>query len=136
MTEENNKFKVGDFCFCEFRLKKITEMRGEYVFGVSDGYFNTGGNLTNRCFPISFEVIEHSKLASNYYDTIHKIPINGLNSPDIHSIITEMWAELCRTNSKDVSTKLINFCNAVIEEATKCSELTVNGIKLFREYRG
>jgi hypothetical protein len=51
------KFKKGDWCFCEFKLQQIMEMNGTKITEVSDGYVrHSGSDLSNRCFPLDSNI--------------------------------------------------------------------------------
>ena len=107
-------FKVKDWCFCEFELVQIQKIEDGQIHGVTDGYIDHGGNLTNECFPLNFEVILISEKFRDYWNAIIKTchPKTG----NAHSRLVEWWTECCE--NKDDEREILRICK-MAEELVK-----------------
>lgn len=108
-------FKEKDWCFCEFSLVQIKRMKNGQVTKVTDGYIDHGGNLTEECFPLNFEVVYISEKFRDYWkiitDTRHP------KTAEIHSKLVEWWVKCCR--KKDNETEFLAICKEVEEHVKK-----------------
>lgn len=134
--------KVGDWCFCEYKLSQIMEMDEGRITEVSDSMFrHSGHDLSDRCFPLSLMNCNISMCFQDMSDKIHSKGSNSLNYPDIHRHLVELWVNAC-TNAdvKEKAQKLIEDGNKFIQEILdKCqslNHLSVQGIPLFRPRLG
>lgn len=90
------KFKKGDWCFCEYKLQQIKEMKDGQISEVSDGMFSTGSrSLNDRCFPVDLKIKRISDEFQHYSDMLHAEKSFNLNYPDIHRYLVAQWAAAC-----------------------------------------
>ncbi len=130
--------KVGEWCFCDFKLMQITEVRNNKITGVSDGIISMGGNSTDRCYPLDMSVKQISDSVNCWSKKLHKTTINGINYPDINLKLISLWMEMC--NARYMADELkflygeLNRVGNLFDEAIRDMEdHTVGGIKLFRK---
>lgn len=117
-------FKEGDWCFCEFQLVQIKEMKDNQVKEVTDGYIEHGGNLTEECFPLNFEVVYISEKFRDYWKAITKTrhPQIGV----IHSSLIRQWIECCQ--KRDDEQEVFMICKLVedlVKRVQKAVELDI-----------
>ncbi len=132
-----HEFKVGELCFCEFKLQEIQEMENGKVTQVCDGTFvHYGSDLSDRCFPVDIKIKVISDIASYWSDRIHALNNWSLNHPDIHRYIISKWVDMCN-NYQDkaivdkLGSELSDFCKKIIESVEDSKSLEVDGVKLF-----
>jgi hypothetical protein len=130
-------WKVGDWCFCEFKLQLIRSMSGIHIQEVNDGYFSHSGNtLNDRCFPLDLRVKLISENFENTSKKIHELHCNSLNYPDIHRYLVDLWAKTCenRKNDKYIEKaykELLDFYNTIVDSIDSQKKIIYSGVKLF-----
>jgi hypothetical protein len=138
MTENMKKFKFrqGDWCFCEFNLQQIKEMKGDCITSVSDGYFSHGGSdLSDRCYPLEMKYKLISNEVNCWSRKIHELNDN-LNYPDINRALIERWCDMC-DNADDheklqkLYNNLADFGNAIINKVRDTRSEYVDGVRIF-----
>ena len=132
------KFKKGDWCFCEFTLKQVTETREDCITSVSDGYFSHGSSdLSDRCYPMEMRV----KLISNEFEywskKFHELKNNALNHPDLNRELIGRWCKACDDRNDEAKLKkhyekLSEFGNAVVRRVEDLNTDVIEGVRLFR----
>jgi len=132
------KFKKGDWCFCEFTLKQVTETREDCITSVSDGYFSHGSSdLSDRCYPMEMRV----KLISNEFEywskKFHALNNNALNHPDLNRELIDRWCKACDDRNDEAKLKkhyekLSEFGNAVVRRVEDLNTDVIEGVRLFR----
>lgn len=138
MTKEQ-KFKKGDWCFCEFELQQIMETDGDRITSVSDGVLMLGGrDLSDRCFPLDMSIKRISDNVAYWNKEIHQLKYNSLNHPDINRELIRRWVELCENKDdqkrlEKLSESLSVFCKSVIQKVREISTEQVNGVSIFRK---
>lgn len=88
-------FRVGEWVFCEFKLQQITRVVNGEVCGVSDGHVACGGNVTDRCMPLTMDIKCISNNYERTYQAIHQKGKTGLNYPAIHNWLVREWVAAC-----------------------------------------
>jgi len=132
------KFKEGDWCFCEFKLQQIKKMQDDKVREVSDGYFSlTSSDLSDRSYPIETKYKLISDEVRHWCDEFHELDNYGLNYPDIHRKLIEMWCEMCENADnhdklQKLYDKLAKFGNAIVKKVKDLSFERIDGVRLFR----
>jgi len=133
------EWKVGDWCFCEFKLQIIKEVSEDgRVNSVSDGMFYMGGyDLNDRCFPLTFEGKQISDAFAYSYDNLRKELRNGrYNFPDFNRHAVEEWIKAMEAGDVQEGLRLHTefelWCQRVIVAAIQTNDLAVDGIRLMR----
>jgi hypothetical protein len=131
-------WKVGDWCFCEFKLSQIEKMDKARVTAITTGYIaQSARDLTSRCFPVTVEVKRLSERWESANELSHKCP--SLNHPDIHEYLVRKWAEACeRATTGDIGLGL-GACYAGLDDFERFlrnavreqSEIFYDGVRLF-----
>jgi hypothetical protein len=134
---DKTNFKVGDWCFCEFKLQQIKRMEDDEIMGVTDGFFEHGGHLTDRCFPMDMDIKRISNDVEYWHNEFHKLKNNALNHPDLNWKLIDMWVEMCNNRNdekklKELYEKLNAFGDAIVKKVRDFSLEEVDGIKIFR----
>jgi len=135
---EKLKFKKGEWCFCEFKLKQVMETEGNKITGVSDGSFRHGSSdLSDRCYPLEMKVKQISDAVAYWRDEFHNLKNNSLNHPDLNRELVRRWVELCDNREdakhlKELYDKLSKFGNSVLCKVRDLNYEKVEGISLFR----
>jgi hypothetical protein len=140
MTETKNikGFKEGDWCFCDFELQQITEIKDGLIKETKNGYLSHGGHdLTDDCFPLDLSVKNISQTVMGWRNRFHNIKNNSLNYPDLNRKLIGMWRFMCE-NKDDVEAlrelydELDDFGNSIVQATDDLSTMEVGGVKLFR----
>lgn len=130
-------WKKNDWCFCEFELSQITDMKEGRITGVTTGIISHGGyELNDRCFPITMHVKLCSDHISGLHDKLHKEGSINLNHPDIAREWVRIWVSGCETDTKENREQLYkegsDFYKSIMESVRNIREITTNGINVFR----
>ena len=131
-------FKVGDWCFCEFKLQQITDMTEGRITEVSDGIFILYSfDLSDRCFPLEMDIKRISDDVAYWSRKFHDLQNSALNHPDLNRRLGSLWVKMCK-NKDDVeelerwSGVLSAFGNMVVEKVRGAGSIEIDGIPLFR----
>lgn len=137
-------FKVGDWCFCEYKLQQVTRIAKELcalgntiVTEVTDGNFIlSSSNITNRCFHITYATKQISEVFQTWNNKFHSSGFNGLNYPMLNSKLINEWATMCASDDdiliKELYDYIDEFGQNVMVEIKKMKELSVDGVRLLR----
>ena len=140
MTKKTEKtvpvFRQFDWCFCEFKLQQIKEMKGNCITSVSDGNFSHGSSdLSDRCYPLEMKYKVISDEVAYWSKKLHDLDHNSLNYPDIHRALVDRWCEMCDNADddklQDLYTKLANFGNTIINKVRDTRSEYVDGVRIF-----
>lgn len=128
-------FKLGDWCFFEFELHQIKEIKEGRINEVFDGISSCGGyDLNDRCFPLTLDIKRRSD--SVYYWYRKFMDDRHLNHPELTNRLVEMWVDLCNENDKEKLqshyTKIDQFGHSVINARDDFRIREVDGIKIIR----
>jgi len=132
------EWKVGDWCFCEFKLQQIKRVEPDgSVHEVSDGNFSHGGDLTDRCYPLDMKVKLISDHVWYWRDAFHKLNHNSLNHPDLNRELIRRWCDMCDNRENDekwaeLRDQLNEFGDGVIKKVRDVKSETVEGVRLYR----
>lgn len=135
---EKIEWKVGDWCFCEYKLQQIKRVDEDgTVHEVSDGNFSHGGHLTDRCYPMDMKVKLISEHVSYWREKFHKLNHNSLNMPDINRALIARWCMMCDDREDEKMSikhgeELNEFCEKIVTRVSEAKDETVEGVKLFR----
>lgn len=106
-------WKVGDWCFSEFELKQIKDIRersdGVAITQLSDGFFGHSGYFLNGvCYPMDLKVkmiSEHYKRCEDKLQAINDEDIIPKGSfSNIYRLLVNKWCNCC--DDKDDNEKL------------------------------
>lgn len=133
-----SRWKDGDWCFYEFKLCQIVVKDGK-VKEATDGMFRTSGqDLSYGCAPLSLHAANLTQHAQHWSDRLHKEGPSGLNYPDIHRKLADLWMDACiateRDEQKEKGEAISKFAQAVLASVKNVGE--VDGIPLFRRHIG
>ena len=141
MKKKNEKtvpmFKQYDWCYCEFNLQQIKEMKGNCITSVSDGYFShSSSDMSDRCYPLEMKYKLISDEVACWKRKIHELDNNSLNYPDINRALIERWCDMCdnaddHDKLQDLYTKLAGFGNAIINKVHDTRSEYVDGVRIF-----
>jgi hypothetical protein len=131
------KFKIGDWCFYEFKLVQIEDTEENRITAVSDGYVTRRSyDLSDRCYPMEMKV----KLISDdvYYWSKQFQLVKNLNHPDIHRKLVEIWVDMCENKNDDAKLKVLYerlnaFSETIMKKVKDLSLEEVEGVKIFRQ---
>ena len=128
------KWNKGDWCLYEYKLALITEMNDGRVTEIKDGTFCTGGyDLSSCCRPLSLRNVAISDLADYWSNRLHKEGHNGLNYPDIHRKLVDLWRDACdaaRPEEEATTERIGAFAEAVLKAVNDAPQ--VDGVSLLR----
>ena len=132
-----NKFKVGDWCFYNFRFGQIKEMDDDKITTFSDGIFTShGSNLTPNCFSVDMKIKEISDNVEFWNNELHNIKMRGLNYPEFNRKLISMWLHAC--NNKNDGTFVLKvlrdvaaFVETIKSKAEDIKYTKVDDIPLF-----
>ena len=128
----NNKFEVGQWVFFEYELAQITDMEEGRVTGRTNGYTRLSSHdLSDRCFPLTLA----TKMATDSTDYWRKkmSAASGLNMPDIHRKLVELWVAICEADGEKQQKAAYDHLNTFgqgIIDAT--SPKYVDGVSVYR----
>lgn len=130
--------KTGDWCLYEYKLAQVTVKDGA-VREVRDGTFCTSGrDLSDQCRPLSLRNVSVSQLAEYWSDRLHKEGHAGLNHPDIHRHMVDLWCAACDAKEgaaqTDACEKIGKFAKAVLDATNNPGD--VDGVPLIRRRYG
>jgi hypothetical protein len=134
----NYKFKVNEWCFCEFKLQQITDMEGDRVTSVSDGMsILCSSDLSDRCFPLDLKIKRITDAVAESYDLLHLKSKVNLNYPDLKRAFVSRWVEGCKVkdDEKYFSAWLASFRgfnNAIWDKINQTKDFEVEGVRLLR----
>lgn len=131
------KFKKDDWCFCEFKLQQIMEVKDGRITDISDAWFRlSSSDLSDRCFPVNMEIKRISDTVAVYSREFHELNNNSLNHPDLNRELIRRWVEMCKETDNEKLQKLYDglskFCNEIKRKVRDLSYEQVEGINLFR----
>lgn len=135
----NPKFKVGEECFCEFKLSKVKSTEDDRITSVNDGYITQSGyDLSPECQPINDGTKLITVAVNTSYDVIREIAGNtNINYPRIHQNLVELWIKLCESidNFEEYNRNqhtLSNFTENLCESLRVMKNMEIDGIKILR----
>ena len=131
------KWKVGDWCFCEYKLQMIKEMSDDgRITSVSDGCFQMGAyDLSDKCFPLTLEGKNISDAFVRIYQRMYDQIKNGnYNFPDFHRYSVKQWVEAMNymNSANTIIDDFDYWCREVIDKVGKIGEVYVGSIPLMR----
>lgn len=131
------KWKVGDWCFCQFKLMQIVEMEGDVVTSVTDGSFRlSSSSLNNVCFELNLRNKNISDTVAYYSDKVHQLKHNALNHPDINRELIKRWVEMCLTNGerelKEMYESIGRFYQQIHSYVDTERYKTIEGVSIIR----
>jgi len=134
-------FKVGDWCYYDFDLNLIKEMRGKCVTLVSTGYINTFGNSLD-CFPLIVEIKLISENFKSWEDKIRESAksVNAnINWPGLHGRFVTEWIRCCYAQLKHQENLVSKYFDEIecfakkwIDKLTIESSQEIDGVPIFR----
>jgi len=129
-------WKVGDWCFYEFKLAVVDEVIDGSVRSVSTGYIVAGStDFSDSLVPLSKHAKRFSDEVAIWSDRIHKAS-GGLNFPDIHRKLVELWFDGCETFDDETTHKkayeaVRAFGQGVLDAVDKYKYVMVDGVRIF-----
>jgi hypothetical protein len=132
MTRDET-WKVGDWCFCEFKLKQVREIEDDgRVSEVSDGWCSHGSwDIRDRMIPLSLESKRISDSVAGVENRIREEERgSGLNWPDIHRKLVDLWVDAWRmyeSGHSDPLREVLNFQQETIEAIRDVRSKVVGG---------
>lgn len=136
---EKPKFKKGDWCFCEFALRQVTETQDDRITEVSDGMCILGSHdLTDVCYPLEMKIKQISDNVAYWEDKFHELKNNALNHPGLNRELIKRWVELCDNRHDQqkldkLYKSLYKFGSAVIRKIEDLRHEEIDGVNLFRQ---
>jgi hypothetical protein len=132
------KWKNADWCFYEYKLAQIRVVDGK-VREAKDGSFCTSGqDLADSCRPLTLRNASLSDHARYWSDRLHKEGHNGLNYPDIHRKLVELWCDACDAPEGEkqgkASDAIGEFAQQVLRALDESPE--IQGVPLLRRKYG
>jgi hypothetical protein len=126
-------WKLNDFCFWEYELVQITEIKDGRIREVTTGYISAGSSdFSDRILPITIKTKIISEAFKEYSNRLHSMNC-GLNYPDIHRYLVNKWYEACLLNNNEAIKIIYDEINKFILDLKEITySKTVNGIKVFR----
>ncbi len=130
--------KVGEWCFCEFKLQEIREVTNGRITSVSDGVCVMGGDSTSVCFPLDVNIKRISDSVLYWSKKFHETTLGGINHPDLNRKMIAIWVEMCRVKDDEKLLKekyefLNHFTKVVLDKIKIAEEMTAYDVKLFRK---
>ena len=127
-------WKTGDWCFHEFKLCQIV-VEGAKVQEASDGMFRTSGHdLSYACRPLTLANANLSQHAEHWSEKLHREGHGGLNYPDIHRKMVDLWCIACDAvgdaEKKSAGDAISAFAQAILKAVKGSGE--VQGVRLLR----
>lgn len=137
-TPPQGPWKDGDWCFYEYKLCQIVVEDGR-VTEASCGMFRTSGrDLSDACRPLTLRNANTSQHAQYWSDRLHKEGHAGLNHPDIHRKLVELWCAACDvpTEVKECAAfeAVGEFARKVLDASKRIEQ--VDGVELIRRRIG
>jgi hypothetical protein len=131
-------WKVGDWCFCDYKLQQIEEIKDGRICAVSDGYFFHGAyDLNGRVFPLDKRAKVISEYFEKRYNSLHEMEGNRvLNFPDIHRWFEKKWIHAMCNRDDDEFVKaayeeLDSFVGEIVNQVREFSNSRLDGVKVF-----
>lgn len=115
---------VDSWCFFEFELFQIKEMEDDRVTEITNGY-TTGGSFdfSDRIKPLTLPYKIASEEVHAVSRRLHKEGPRGLNFPDIHRYLVDIWLRLC--DAYDVNLQG-NHIRAIYDELYEFQHAALN----------
>lgn len=135
---KKTKFKIGDWCFCEFKLQQIINTKENRITEVSDGMFSmSSSDISDVCFPLDMRIKRCSDSVAYWSKTFHKLNHNSLNHPDLNRELISRWVKMCENIedekiSQKIYDQLDKFGNAVVSKIKDLKYEEIEGVQLFR----
>jgi hypothetical protein len=132
------KFKTGDWCFCDRRLKQIVDMDGDKITDVADGYSRSSYvDFSEICFPLDLDIKRISDDVEYYYNSLHKIKSANLNYPELNREYTRRWVKMCKLRNNEVALKkewfrFVKFHELIVAEVEIKKNTVIGGVQIFR----
>lgn len=134
-----DKFNIGDWVFCEYKLQQISAMQHtNTITGVSDGMFSmSSNNLNDRCFALTLRGNAISQRFAAINQELHRLPGN-LNHPDFHRYLVGLWSEAMRAQDEPESArKYLDEAEIFLKEARSIAsgnhQISIAGMKFYRQ---
>lgn len=123
-------WSVGDWAVFDHTIVQITEIRNERSCSVSDGSFNTSGNLLGRLRPLTLQNKRTIEFFDFYYRELNRIRgEGGFNYPSIHQHFVNLALQaIDKPDNPAPFDKAREFLN----DARDYKQL-IQGVPLFRE---
>ena len=141
MTKKTEKtvpmFKQNDWCFCEFKLQQIREMKENCITEVSAGNFSHGSSdLSDRCYPLEMKYKLISDNVAYWSNKLFELRNNSLNYPDINRALIQRWCDMCdvaddHDKLRNLYEKLNNFANSIINKVESSRNEYVDEVRIF-----
>lgn len=131
------RWKEGDWCFCEFKLNLIKDVKNSQVREVSDGVICQSSNsLNDRCFALDLGIKNIADTVKWYSDKLHAFKNVKLNYPDIHRYLVSQWVKACLNKDDNVAVENIyqelnDFWREIEDRGLNVKATTVQGISVF-----
>lgn len=91
----SKEWQVGDWCFCEFKLQQIKEMKDGRITSVRNGICSTGGrDFSDRCFELKLEIKLISEQFLSAWHVVCKL--RHPNSLEIRRLLVREWVKTCQ----------------------------------------
>lgn len=128
---------VGDKVYHDFEEKVIKRIENGEIRAVSDGHFETNGNLTDYCVPVNSNTKSVSDRILSNYQSIHKVKGNmNLNFPDIYRKYIQIWLDaLAETGQRqnDVLDASDVFTELILNRINNLKSEVIMGVYIFRQ---
>ena len=129
-------WKNGDWCFYEYRLCQIVVEEGK-VREASCGMFRTHGqDLSDSCRPLTLRNANLTQHTEYWSARLHKEGHAGLNHPDIHRRMVELWCAACDAKEGKPQEKAAEAIGAFAAAVLKQESGEVDGVQLIRRRYG
>lgn len=130
-------FKENDWCYYNYKLSQILKIEDGNITGVTDGYFTSGGNNTDNCYPLTIDIKLISEEVNTIYNMIHNLNFKSLNFPEIHYKLVQMWKYMCDNyNDNELIGKMYielkDFYNKINDSVKSLREYKVLDINIYR----
>lgn len=127
----------GDRCFFEFKEAEVREAHKGCVKEVSDGYFVTSGDLTDRCFPINHQARIISDFFRDEFERLHQHLPGQYNFPDFLRYASSEWSRAMVNQhqmvvAEDICLRFHSWCSDLIEIHEGLKNRKVGGVHLLR----
>jgi hypothetical protein len=136
-TEGGMDWKVGDWCFFEFKVGHVARVTENGGYSVGNGTTEVSGMLADRMFPLDYTIMQISTSFEWDNWSLHRESEGfNLNWPDIHRWFVDKWAEACRAKNDGVAVERIlnekqKFVREIRDGMRDMRLRTVGGIQAF-----